>query len=476
MSQKITPVPNPTASYWLSEPHWLNNHRSTPELPSHADIVIIGTGIAGVSTAYHLTETYKLATRNRNSNLNDTAPPSHQGQRRAETPPPSILILEARTVCSGATGRNGGHIKKLPSTINELIQVHGFAVAGEIVRFIKENIYAVKDVIEKEAIAAEAELRRSLDVCLDEDDANAVREEYEKLREDGFPLMEDVGCITGNGDKGVVERITSLHGAEVALSTPVLSLWPYKFVTQLLELVLRTGHANLQTNTPVTAIETQATEQSGDREEQYVIKTPRGDIKTSTVILATNGYTAGLLPQYHNVITPAKATASHIAVPPDHYPPYLSNTYNIRHASDRVDYLNPRPDGGIVVGGGKEAYRDHRELWYDVFDDSTLVEPARHYFDGLMQRHFRGWEESGAVTEKVWTGIQGITKDGMPHIGKVPGTSGQYVLAGYNGGGMALAFLAAKGVAKMVGYGVGFSETGVPECMKTTRERMGKGQ
>jgi hypothetical protein len=211
MSQNIIPVPNPTASYWLSEPHWLDNHRSTPELPSYADIVIIGTGIAGVSTAYHLTETYKLANRNRNRNLNDTAPPSHRGHRGAETPPPSILLLEARTVCSGATGRNGGHIKKLPSTINELIQVYGFAVAGEIVQFIRDNIYAVKDVIEKEGIAAEAELRRSLDVCLDEDDANAVREEYEKLREDGFPLTEDVGCITGDGDRGVVERVCALE-------------------------------------------------------------------------------------------------------------------------------------------------------------------------------------------------------------------------------------------------------------------------
>ncbi|KAL3465255.1 FAD dependent oxidoreductase [Aspergillus heterothallicus] len=462
MSEQILPVPNPTPSYWLSDPHWLDNHRSTPELPSHADIVIIGTGIAGVSTAYHLTKTHNRG--GRDCNLNATVP-SQQDQDRAEKSPPSILLLEARTVCSGATGRNGGHIKKLPSTIDELIDVHGFAHAGEIVRFIRDNIYAVKEVIEKEGIEAEAELRRSLDVCLDGNDAESVKEYYEWLRGKAFPLMEDVECITGEGNR----EITSLHGAKIALSTPVLSLWPYKFVTQLLERVLCTEHANLQTNTPVTAIETKKTSKS---EEHYSIKTPRGAIETPTVILATNGYTAGLLSQYHNVITPAKASASHIAVPPDHYAPYLSNTYNIRYASDRVDYLNPRPDGGIVVGGGKETYRDRRELWYDVYDDSTLVEPARHYFDGLMQRHFRGWKGSGAVTEKVWSGIQGLTKDGMPHVGKVPGTSGQYVLAGYNGGGMALAFLAARGVARMVGEGIEFGETGVPKCMETTRERM----
>ena len=40
------------------------------------------------------------------------------------------------------------------------------------------------------------------------------------------------------------------------MSAPVLSLWPYKFVTQLLGRVLETGDLNLQTNTPVTAVHT----------------------------------------------------------------------------------------------------------------------------------------------------------------------------------------------------------------------------
>jgi glycine/D-amino acid oxidase-like deaminating enzyme len=193
-------------------------------------------------------------------------------------------------------------------------------------------------------------------------------------------------------------QITSIHGAKAGLSTPVFSLWPYKFVTQLLERVLSKGNVNLQTNTAVTTIET-------DNDDRgYTINTNRGQVRTPIIIFATNGYTAGLLPQYRNIITPTKATASHIIVPPGQQPQYLSNTYNLRYARDRVDYLNPRPDGSIIVGGGKWTYENERELWYNVHDDSTLIEPARHYFDGLMQRHFRGWEESGADTESVWTG------------------------------------------------------------------------
>ena len=162
--------------------------------------------------------------------------------------------------------------------------------------------------------------------------------------------------------------------------------------------MLRKEKTNLQTNTPVTSIETNG-DQGG-----YPIFTHRGKVKTPTIVFATNVYTAGLLPQYKNVITPTEATASHITVPAGKKVPYLSNAYNIRYTKDKVDYLNPRPDGSIVVGGGKWTYEKDRELWYNVHDDSTLIEPARHYFDGLMQRYFRGWEDSGAETESVWTG------------------------------------------------------------------------
>jgi hypothetical protein len=75
------PVPNSTQSFWRTELHPLDSHKSTPELPPPVDILIIGAGFAGVSTAYHLLDN--------------------------DRPPPSIAILEAREACSGATGRNG---------------------------------------------------------------------------------------------------------------------------------------------------------------------------------------------------------------------------------------------------------------------------------------------------------------------------------------------------------------------------------
>lgn len=181
-AETMLPVPNPTESYWRSEPHWLDEHRSTAHLPAAADIVIIGTGIAGVSTAYHLVNSVEKA---------------------GIAPQPSILLLEARQVCSGATGRNGGHIKKLPSTIAGDIASFGRSNAEDVVEFVRGNIYAIKRVIEKEDIDAEGELRRSFDVALTDDDARVITREFEELLDDGFPLMQDVGYV---GER-IAERV-----------------------------------------------------------------------------------------------------------------------------------------------------------------------------------------------------------------------------------------------------------------------------
>jgi len=114
---------------------------------------------------------------------------------------------------------------------------------------------------------------------------------------------------------------------------------------------------------------------------------------------------------------------------------------------------------------------EDRKHWYNVVDDGSLIGPAEKYFDGYMQRHFKGWEDSGAYTDKVWTGIMGYTSDSLPHLGGVPGKEGQFIAAGFNGHGMPLIFLSTKGIAKMV-RGVPYEEAELPRTFKTTKERL----
>jgi hypothetical protein len=56
------PVPNPTHSFWIDSPHAnpLAKEGSSGPLTKDADVCIIGAGITGVSSAYHLAQ--KLGT------------------------------------------------------------------------------------------------------------------------------------------------------------------------------------------------------------------------------------------------------------------------------------------------------------------------------------------------------------------------------------------------------------------------------
>jgi hypothetical protein len=79
------PTKESTLPFWRTELHELDDHRSTPGLPESCDILIIGGGYAGIAAAYHLL-------------CDDNIKPE---------PTPSVVLLEARGACSGATARNG---------------------------------------------------------------------------------------------------------------------------------------------------------------------------------------------------------------------------------------------------------------------------------------------------------------------------------------------------------------------------------
>jgi hypothetical protein len=71
-------------------------------------------------------------------------------------------------------------ILKYCLTIVDLIQAYSSTAAGEIVEFIRANIYKVKRVIKKEKIKAEAELRQSFNVSLDKEDAEGMKRVFEE--------------------------------------------------------------------------------------------------------------------------------------------------------------------------------------------------------------------------------------------------------------------------------------------------------
>lgn len=75
--QAELPTPHSSRSFWHQQPSkLLLGHRTTERLPASADVIVIGTGIAGAFAARELVA---------------------QGRK--------VLMLEAREACWGATGR-----------------------------------------------------------------------------------------------------------------------------------------------------------------------------------------------------------------------------------------------------------------------------------------------------------------------------------------------------------------------------------
>ncbi|TLD15245.1 hypothetical protein PspLS_10676 [Pyricularia sp. CBS 133598] len=442
-----TPVPNPVPSFWTATPSPLGDHRTTPDLPTTSDIVIIGAGFAGVATAYHILKQQQGST--------------------AQKPLPSILILEARQICSGATGRNGGHVKPdVYFNVGKYASLYGMEAAAEMARFEAEHVYAVKDLIEAEGLDCDFHLTRAMDVCLDAEHARETEAAYRELVKADVADLRDVDFTP----KQDAEKISGVKGAQCCFSFTAAHLWPSKLVHQLLQRLIDQGAVNVQSNTPVISVTAKP-----DPNGRWTIATPRGNVAAHNVVHATNAYAAHLLPEYTGRIVPVRGVCSRIVHPEgQHGGQHLVNTYGIRYSARDYDYLIPRADGSIVVGGARQVFWHKPELWFNNIRDDELVEEAGGYFDGYMQRTFRGWEDSGAMVDKVWTGIMGYSSDFMPHVGQVPDKDGQFIIAGFSGHGMPEILLASRGVAEMVCRSVSFEATGLPRLVKTTAERINK--
>ncbi|CZR67624.1 related to oxidoreductase [Phialocephala subalpina] len=462
------PTKPSTTPYWRTQPSPLDSFRSSDTAPEIVDVAIIGSGLSGACVAYHL--------------LSDPA---------SSITNPTIAIFESRQACSGATGRNGGHTKLAPRFIASHGSKYGPAAALEFALFLKELIGEMKECAESVVVDVEGKtlmeecemlVTRSWDVFLDEEHAGEVEREWieaasamrEVAKREGrdceLEWLGEVQFVKGEN----VEKITSIRGAKAAFSCPALSLWPYKFVLGLLQHVLNLG-AKLYTLTPVTSMERVPGDTAGAK-GLTALRTPRGTTLARKVIFSTNAYASNLLPQYSNTIIPGRGTACRIVRQPStsEYT-QLVNTYNIHGSASSREYLVPRPDGSIILGGGQALYREDKQRWYDMIDDGTLIEGVKEkWFEGYMGRTFRGWELSGEDerVDCVWTGIMGYTEDSFPHVGLVPGETDHFIMAGFNGSGMAMIFLVARGIARMVRGGISFEETGLPAVFKSVQERI----
>ena len=126
-----------TISSWQVPHHADVGHIQSRALPETSDYVVIGSGIAGCGVAKALLH-----------------------QAPAST---TVTVVEARGLCSGATGRNGGSlVKPYPSRFVQLSQDFGVDLAIKVARLANhtlEEVHKLADSYDEE-LRVEAAARR----------------------------------------------------------------------------------------------------------------------------------------------------------------------------------------------------------------------------------------------------------------------------------------------------------------------------
>ena len=182
------------------------------------------------------------------------------------------------------------------------------------------------------------------------------------------------------------------------MSYTAAHLWPSKLVHQLLAGLIEQG-LNVHAHEAVSSVCL-----SDDQEYPWTVQSSRGKIRAKKVVHATNAYASSVLPEYRNAITPVRGICSHMESPLGINTPHLVNTYRIRFDKVNNDYLVPRADGSIIVGGARQVFWHQKDRWFDNVNDDETIEEAAAYFHGYMQRHFRGWENSEMKATRIWSG------------------------------------------------------------------------
>ena len=458
------PVADPLPSYWHDQKSPLANINYGQD-DSHEpyDFVVIGSGISGTMIAYNLLKKY---------------------------PNNRIMMLEAREICSGATGRNGGHTKAASyRSYLQHVEELGKEEALKIVRMEYDNIVETHRLAKELKIDCENTLCNTIDIIYDKPTfqlgkiairalrAGVKDEETASGKMAWYNIHENVETVSkhfrvsAKNENPFVEDNEAVAGAFEYMAGRVHA---YRFTTGVLAECVKMG-LQICTNTPVLEI----TPSRDVADFLWKISTADDLFIARDVILATNGYTPFLERSLQGRIIPMRGQIT--AQRPEaktSLPAPLPTTFSFIYKNG-YEYMIPRPlpNGGqhIIIGGGLGRLPQAGVTEYGTIDDASLNPDLSKYLHGSLSGYFgsTNWgetsnEEASKRVVQEWTGIMGATADGRPFVGKVPGKMDYrhlpdydgpeedvplrnlWISAGFNGHGMVLCLKSAEALVKMI--------------------------
>jgi glycine/D-amino acid oxidase-like deaminating enzyme len=308
-----------------------------------------------------------------------------------------VRVRDARVVAGGASGRNGGFaLRGGAMPYDEAREQLGADVA-------RAYWLATEQALDRlEALAGDAFRRTgSLRVAADQAERESLRREFEALRGDGLAVewLDELESPLHNGFHGAL-----LHPRDGALQ-------PARWVRRLAAAAVEAG-AEIAERAPVGSL---------------------ADLRPATVVIASDGYPAGVAPELDAAVQPTRAQVVATA-------PIAERLFERPHYSRHgFDYWHQTPEGRIVLGGARDV-----DLAREATSVEALTEPVQDRLERLLARLVGRVPE---ITHR-WAGIFGSTADRLPLVGPVPGADDLWTARGYSGHGNVVGFMAGALVAR----------------------------
>lgn len=332
-------------------------------------------------------------------------------------------MLEARQLCSGATGRNGGHIKASPHELfHRLVHSGGMKPerAARLCEMQTSHVQIIKEVVQAEGIEEVSEFRevQSIDFAVDEATDKRMKDqmdEYLPYQPPGYKMVAHSG-EEARKLFGVTKHVVG------AVEYPAGALWPYRFVTALWRKLLDQFPDDL---TIETGIAVNSVETGQLFEFPYTLSTTKGQIHARHVVHATNGLASHLLPALQGkalgVLCHMTAQRPGSDFPKNNGKQSWSIIYP--HGFDYITQRStfPNGEGGeIMIGGGLFQSSKQGTDMFGVYDDSKTDAMTLMHLEGAMPTVFNwGAEAAGRRVIKAWSGIVGFSSDVLPLVGRL---------------------------------------------------------
>jgi glycine/D-amino acid oxidase-like deaminating enzyme len=310
-----------------------------------------------------------------------------------------VRVHEAREVASGASGRNGGFALRGGAPSYDVARVQlGAERAAALWRLTERALERLAE------LAGDAFRRTgSLRLACDREEATALRAEYEALRADGFEAEwrpEPDGRPAGR-----------FHGA--IFHPRDGSIHPARWVRGLALRAAEAG-ADIREHHPVTTVD---------------------ELDADHVVIATDGYTRGLLEQLDRAVRP---TRGQVVVTGPLDTEYFACPHYARYG---YDYWQQTEDLRLVLGGFRDSALE------DEFTAEEATTPGIQTRLEAFARELLG--RAPKITHR-WSGIFGVTDDLLPLAGPVPDRAGLWVSCGYSGHGNVLGLACGDLVARAI--------------------------